>query len=100
MLVQGLEDFKAVRIAAGDGVSMAISDKGEVRSWGCFRVRSLVSAWFGKVKLMALPRIKMASSASIAFQVMPKFKSSLSVFPTWTNMRQYRLFRARTTSLC
>lgn len=37
MLVEGLEDFKAVRIAAGDGVSMAISDRGEVRSWGCFR---------------------------------------------------------------
>lgn len=40
MLVQGLgeEDFKAVRVAAGDSVSLAISDNGELRCWGSFRV--------------------------------------------------------------
>lgn len=42
MLVQGLqeEDFKAVRVAAGDSVSLAISDNGELRCWGSFRVSS------------------------------------------------------------
>lgn len=40
MLVQGLqdEDFKAIRVAAGDSVSLAISDRGELRAWGSFRV--------------------------------------------------------------
>lgn len=40
MLVDGLQEegFKAVRVAAGDSVSLAISDKGEVRCWGSFRV--------------------------------------------------------------
>ncbi|ORY73861.1 regulator of chromosome condensation 1/beta-lactamase-inhibitor protein II [Leucosporidium creatinivorum] len=39
MLVQGLgeEDFKAVRVAAGDSVSLAVSDNGELRCWGSFR---------------------------------------------------------------
>ncbi|KAK4050213.1 hypothetical protein OIO90_005195 [Microbotryomycetes sp. JL221] len=38
MQVEGLpEDFKAVRIAAGDSVSLAISDRGELRCWGSFR---------------------------------------------------------------
>ena len=58
MLVEGLEDFKAVRIAAGDGVSMAISDKGEVRSWGCFRVRLLLYRCIHQAD--AKGRIKMA----------------------------------------
>ncbi|KAI0082396.1 RCC1/BLIP-II [Panus rudis PR-1116 ss-1] len=31
------EGFRAVRIAAGDSVSAAISDKGELRVWGTFR---------------------------------------------------------------
>lgn len=40
MLVDGLgaEGFKAVRVAAGDSVSLALSDLGEVRCWGSFRV--------------------------------------------------------------
>ncbi|BGP01920.1 Guanine nucleotide exchange factor SRM1 [Rhodotorula toruloides] len=32
-----LESFKAVRVAAGDSVSLAISERGEVRAWGSFR---------------------------------------------------------------
>ena len=40
MLVEGLEDFNAVRVAAGDSVSLAISDNGELRCWGSFRVRA------------------------------------------------------------
>ncbi|KAM0790239.1 hypothetical protein ACM66B_005548 [Microbotryomycetes sp. NB124-2] len=38
MLVEGLpDDFKAVRVAAGDSVSLALSDRGELRCWGSFR---------------------------------------------------------------
>ncbi|KAK4049827.1 hypothetical protein OIV83_003883 [Microbotryomycetes sp. JL201] len=38
MLVEGLpEDFKAVRVAAGDSVSLALSERGELRCWGSFR---------------------------------------------------------------
>ncbi|BGP18343.1 hypothetical protein JCM10213_008515 [Rhodosporidiobolus nylandii] len=29
--------FKAVRVAAGDSVSLAISDRGDIRAWGSFR---------------------------------------------------------------
>ncbi|KAH8094886.1 RCC1/BLIP-II [Cristinia sonorae] len=31
------ENFRAVRIAAGDTISAAISDQGDLRVWGCFR---------------------------------------------------------------
>lgn len=33
------ENFRAVRIAAGDTISAAISAEGELRVWGSFRVR-------------------------------------------------------------
>ncbi len=32
------EDFRAVRIAAGDTISATNSDKGELRVWGSFRI--------------------------------------------------------------
>lgn len=32
------ENFRAVRVAAGDSIGAAISDKGEFRTWGTFRV--------------------------------------------------------------
>ena len=35
------ENFRAVRIAAGDSIGAAISDKGEFRAWGTFRVSPL-----------------------------------------------------------
>ncbi|WVO15614.1 hypothetical protein L204_103274 [Cryptococcus depauperatus] len=31
------EDFRAVQVAAGDSISVAISNKGELRAWGSFR---------------------------------------------------------------
>lgn len=34
------EPFVAARVAAGDSVSLAISDHGDLRAWGSFRVRS------------------------------------------------------------
>ena len=33
------ETYKAVQIAAGDSISAAISNEGELRVWGSFRVR-------------------------------------------------------------
>ena len=40
MMVEKLqeENFRAVRVAAGDSVSLAVDDRGEVRQWGSFRV--------------------------------------------------------------
>jgi regulator of chromosome condensation len=35
------ESYRAVRIAAGDSISAAISVTGELRVWGSFRVRIL-----------------------------------------------------------
>ena len=32
------EDFRAVQVVAGDGVSVAISNMGHIRAWGSFRV--------------------------------------------------------------
>lgn len=37
--VKADEDFRAVRVAAGDSVSLAVGETGEVRCWGSFRVR-------------------------------------------------------------
>ena len=37
-IVEGLEGMKVVRVYAGDSASVALSDKGEIRSWGSFRV--------------------------------------------------------------
>lgn len=40
MVVEGLQDeeFKAVRVDAGDSVSLALSERGKLRCWGSFRV--------------------------------------------------------------
>ena len=32
------EGFRAVQVASGDSISIALSDKGDLRAWGCFRV--------------------------------------------------------------
>lgn len=32
------EGFRAVQVAAGDSISVAVNDKGEIRAWGSFRV--------------------------------------------------------------
>ncbi|GAA95104.1 uncharacterized protein L969DRAFT_64913 [Mixia osmundae IAM 14324] len=39
MVVTGLSDagFKAVSVAAGDSISLAVSDQGELKAWGSFR---------------------------------------------------------------
>lgn len=35
------EGFRVVQVAAGDSISVAISEKGELRAWGSFRVSYL-----------------------------------------------------------
>ena len=42
MVVSGLveEEFRAVRVAAGDSISIALGELGDVRAWGSFRVSS------------------------------------------------------------
>lgn len=37
------EGFRAAQVAAGDSVSIAISDKGKLRAWGSFRVSKEIS---------------------------------------------------------
>lgn len=34
----GKEGFRAVQVAAGDSISVAVNEKGEIRAWGSFRV--------------------------------------------------------------
>lgn len=38
MKVDGLDDFRAVSIAAGDYISLAIDEEGQMRAWGSFNV--------------------------------------------------------------
>jgi regulator of chromosome condensation len=45
LTVSATEPFKAVRVSAGDSVSLAVSDHGDVRAWGSFRVRFPVSVF-------------------------------------------------------
>lgn len=33
------EGFRAVAIASGDSISVALGDQGDIRAWGSFRVR-------------------------------------------------------------
>ena len=35
------DDFKTARVFASDSASLALSEQGEVRVWGSFRVRAL-----------------------------------------------------------
>ena len=37
------ENFRAVQVAAGDSVCAAVSDKGDLRVWGTFRVSLLIA---------------------------------------------------------
>jgi regulator of chromosome condensation len=32
------EKFRAVQVAAGDSISVAVNENGEIRAWGSFRV--------------------------------------------------------------
>lgn len=56
--LQSLVDdgFRAVRIAAGDSISAAISDDGELRVWGSFRAAEGSLGFSGDVRLEFLPK--------------------------------------------
>ncbi|CAH7682448.1 regulator of chromosome condensation 1/beta-lactamase-inhibitor protein II, partial [Phakopsora pachyrhizi] len=41
--------FRAVRVEAGDSVSVAVSDRGELRAWGSFRSNDGILGFDGKV---------------------------------------------------
>jgi regulator of chromosome condensation len=64
--VQDLDQqgFRAVRVAAGDSVSLAISEKGEVRAWGSFRVSCM--AQYSQVA-QKVNAIKQASEGLLGF---------------------------------
>ena len=42
--VQGLDGFRATFVAASDSCSIALSDKGELRAWGSFSVRTFINS--------------------------------------------------------
>lgn len=46
MKVDGLDDFRAVNIAAGDYISLAIDEEGQMRAWGSFNVSFLLVVAF------------------------------------------------------
>ncbi|KAG0709849.1 regulator of chromosome condensation 1/beta-lactamase-inhibitor protein II [Suillus ampliporus] len=50
------EGFRAVKIAAGDSISAAISDQGELRVWGSFRAAEGSLGFSGDVRLEFLPK--------------------------------------------
>jgi regulator of chromosome condensation len=60
-LVQSLydEEFRAIKVAAGDSVSVALGIKGELRVWGSFRVSEISSCF---IFLFAKTRFLLQSS--------------------------------------
>ncbi|TIB42685.1 hypothetical protein E3P86_00272 [Wallemia ichthyophaga] len=48
MKVDGLDDFRAVRVAAGDYISLAINDQGQLRAWGSFNSNDGLLGFDGK----------------------------------------------------
>ncbi|EIW68398.1 hypothetical protein TREMEDRAFT_32149 [Tremella mesenterica DSM 1558] len=65
------EGFRAVQVAAGDSVSVAVSDKGELRAWGSFRSNDGILGFDGvpnhspfqyhPISLPSLAKIKITS---------------------------------------
>lgn len=70
------EGFRAVSVAAGDSVSVAVDDKGEVRAWGSFRVSLLClgSNWSGLTG-----RVTKVSLVSTAYRATLHSNSLLSL---------------------
>ena len=58
------EQFRAVSISAGDSICAAVSDKGELRVWGSFRV-SISLALFMSNELLTRSRRMKVPSASL-----------------------------------
>jgi regulator of chromosome condensation len=36
------EGFRAVQVAAGDSISVAVNEEGDIRAWGSFRVSFII----------------------------------------------------------
>ena len=67
------ENFRAVSVAAGDSVSVAVSDKGEIRAWGSFRVGDgLTQLTLGKRRRSRLRRSSRSQSVSV-YSNLPRF---------------------------
>lgn len=74
-LVQYLvdEDFRAVKIAAGDSVSVALGIKGELRVWGSFRSSDGLLGFDGhpnspktQIQPIAIPKLQQYEFTDIA----------------------------------
>lgn len=91
------ENFRAVRVAAGDSISLAISDQGELRAWGSFRVSAIRAVVTGVLTVPA-SRTKVCS-ASTARLVLRKFSSCQSVCLRSRITPSCKLYAALTTCL-
>ncbi|KAL5528177.1 hypothetical protein ACEPAF_7313 [Sanghuangporus sanghuang] len=81
------EGFRAVQAAAGDSISVALSDKGAIRAWGCFRAAdgllgfqppSIIEREKARRKAKAKSKPKNAADPSTAPQLDPLPISHLS----------------------
>jgi alpha-tubulin suppressor-like RCC1 family protein len=73
------EGFRAVQVAAGDSISVAVDENGDIRAWGSFRVspsRALV-----QTELELTLRATKANSASIRLSVATHSNSPPSPCP-------------------
>jgi regulator of chromosome condensation len=74
MVIESLtkQGFRAVEVAAGDSCSVAISDKGELKTWGSFRVSLLRHQTGSLTEQSNDGLLGFDSSSSNAFQFLPK----------------------------
>lgn len=95
------ENFRAVKVAAGDSVSVAVSDKGDVRAWGSFRSNEGLLGFdgvpgnspfqFTPIELPALARVEVVDVACGADHVLA-LTSEGHVY-VWGNGQQNQLGR-------
>ena len=95
------ENFRAVQVAAGDSVSVAVSDKGELRAWGSFRSNDGVLGFdgvpghapfqFTPISLPSLSKIKISAVSCGADHVLA-LATTGHVY-VWGNGQQNQLGR-------
>ena len=90
------EGFRTVSVAAGDSVSVAVSDQGDVRAWGSFRVCSMA---FGRSQELTLLRPTMVSWDSTEYQDTTASSLHPSPYPPFsaTRSKSFKLRAERTT---
>lgn len=102
-LVQGSEHqvFRAVRVSAGDSVSVAVSEKGETRAWGSFRSNDGLLGFDGnigtEVKQLVPTRVPNLSQYPVS-QVVCGYDHVLALTTdghvySWGNGQQHQLGR-------